>query len=228
MTLSICISTKDRPEALHNLLESIKKYTTDYELIIHDDSIGESIPVATAWNKCAEEAKGTYLVFLNDDMLVTEGWADSMIQFYESHPLVGSLAFKVMDDEGNIQSRGHSFKGLQPYLPAEDVYTVDYSDHPFVKRSTWKRVGGFTAHGHLYYEDADFGLKLQSYGLFNYYNPEAVLIHNTIGLRKGTDEDKRRRTFNENVIQQQSKESFYKAWGEYLTRRDYQPFSCDV
>ena len=217
--LSIIISTKDRPEALQALIDSIKQNTEDYELVIHDDSVGESIPVATAWNKCAEKAKGKYLVFLNDDMLTTPHWATSMITFYEKMPLVGSLAFKVMDDTGSIQSRGHSFRGLQPYLPEEGAITVDYSDHPFVRRDVWERVGGFTAQGHLYYEDADFGLKLQTHGLFNYYNPDAVLIHNTIGLRTGSQEDKEKRHHNESVVQQQSKVSFYQSWGTYLQTR---------
>lgn len=219
MLYSIIISTKDRPDALRALLDSIKKYTSDYEVIIHDDAVGKSIPVATAWNKCAKKAKGKYLIFLNDDMLVTKGWADSMKQMYESYPIAGSLAFKVLDDQGNIQSRGHSFHGLFPYLPEKNVIEVDYSDHPFMSRTRWEQVGGFTAHGHLYYEDADMGLKLQMAGFKNYYNPNAVLIHNTMGLRTGSDEDKKRRSYNESVVQQQSKVSFYKSWEKYLTER---------
>lgn len=217
--LSIIISTKNRPDALKSLIASIETHTKDYELVIHDDEVGESIPVATAWNKCAEKAKGKYLVFLNDDMLVTHNWADEMIKMWESRPLCGTLAFKVYDDQGNIQSRGHSFSGLQPYLPSEDAIEVDYSDHPFTTKNNWQRVGGFTAHGHLYYEDADFGLKMQAAGLRNYYNPNAVLIHKTIGLREGSDEDKEKRTHNETVIQQQSKARFFSVWGDYLLKR---------
>lgn len=217
MLYSIIISTiKEREDALNRLLETIEKHSKDYETIIYDDSKGKSIPVAEAWNRCAKNAEGKYLVFLNDDMEVTEGWLDAQKTMYESFPLVGSLAFKVYDDEGNIQSRGHSFRGLQPYLPDEDVVEIDYSDHPFVSRKLWERVGGFTAHGHMYYEDADFGLKLQSAGLKNYYNPNAVLKHTTIGLRVGSNEDKKRRHYNETVLQKQSKESFYKSWSGYL------------
>jgi len=217
--ISICISTKDRYEALNKLMESIKKNTKDYELIIHNDSIGNSIPVATAWNKCARRSKGKYLVFLNDDMEVTEGWIESQTAMYETFPLVGSLAFKVFDDQGNIQSRGHSFNGLIPYLPPEDVIEVDYSDHPFVSRKLWERVGGFTAHNKMYFEDASFGLKLQSIGLKNYYNSNAILIHTTIGLRVGTEKQKQIRQYNEKVIQQKAREDFYKQWGDYLLSR---------
>lgn len=217
--LSIVISTKNRPDALKGLIGSIETHTKDYELVIHDDAVGESIPVATAWNKCAEKAKGEFLVFLNDDMLVTQGWVDEMYKMWWEKPLCGSLAFKVYDDLGQIQSRGHSFSGRQPYLPPEEVIEVDYSDHPFMTKRNWERVGGFTAHGHLYYEDADMGLKLQSVGLKNYYNPNAVLYHQTIGLRVGTEEDKKRRHHNESIVQQQSKISFFRSWGAYLDER---------
>ena len=220
MFYSIIISTKDRPDALKALLDSIAKYTTDYETIIHDDSIGDSIPVATAWNKCAEKAKGKYLIFLNDDMLVTQHWATNQKEMWQSLPNIGSLAFRVVDDQGNIQSRGHSFNGLQPYLPPEESVQVDYSDHPFTTKTNWLKVGGFTAHGHLYYEDADFGLKLQSRGMPNYYNAGAELIHHTIGLRTGTPEDKKRRKYNEEVVQQKSKVSFFKVWTDYLNLRN--------
>lgn len=232
--ISICISTKDRVEALKKLVESIKKYTTDYEIIVVDDVSSDetpqyvrsekiiykrnedSIPVANAWNQAAEMAGGKYLVFLNDDMEVTEGWVEAQIAMYETFPLVGSLAFKVYDDQGNVQSRGHSFNGLVPYLPEEEAIEVDYSDHPFISKKKFDKVGGFTAHGQLYYEDVDFGLKLQSSGLKNYYNLNAILIHNTLGLRTGTDEDKKKRQHNEKVIQLKSKESFYKSWSDYL------------
>lgn len=220
MKYSIIISTiEGREKALDNLIKSIDETTKDYEVIVYHDKKDKSIPVAEAWNKGAERATGDYLVFLNDDMQTTIGWLDEQEKFYKSHLLVGSLAFKVYDDQGNIQSRGHSFNKLTPYLPPEDVIEVDYSDHPFVTKKLWKRVGGFTAHGHMYYEDADFGLKLQSAGFKNYYNPNAVLYHTTIGLRTGTDEDKKRRYYNENVIQQQSKVSFFKTWSDYLLHR---------
>jgi GT2 family glycosyltransferase len=235
--LSIIVSTKDRCEALKALYESVKKNTRDFEFIVVDDDSKDStrnwlashyikrkennhsVPVAVAWNEGAELAEGEYLVFLNDDMLVTPGWADEMRKMYETKLLIGSLAFKVIDDQGNIQSRGHSFVGHQPYLPEEEVEIVDYSDHPFMTKKMWERMGGFTAHGHLYYEDADMGLKLQSRGFFTYYNPKAVLIHQTIGLRTGSTEDKKRRKHNEEVVQQQSKVSFFKVWENYLNSK---------
>lgn len=235
LDLSIIIGTKDRLPYLQVLIESIKRNSNcEYEVIVVDDDSKdgtsawcvaqdikyirnkESVPVATAWNQGAEISEGYYLVFLNDDMTVDKEWDTQQIILARSSPLMGSLAFKVFDDEGNVQSRGHSFSGLQPYLPDENVVEVDYSDHPFVARRMWNRVGGFTAHGHMYYEDADFGLKLQSRGYTNYYNPKAILRHLTVGLRVGNQGDKDIRAHNENIRQAESKENFYSTWETYL------------
>ena len=235
LDLSIIISTKDRKPYLETLIKSIKANSNcEYEIIVVDDASDDgtgtwcitngirymrnnkSVPVATAWNQGAEIADGYYLVFLNDDMTVEKGWDTSQIILARSSPMMGTLAFKVFDDEGNVQSRGHSFQGLQPYLPDEGVVEVDYSDHPFVAKRMWKYVEGFTAHGQMYYEDADFGLKLQSRGYKNYYNPEAILRHLTVGLRVGSPEDKAKRKYNEEVLQQEAKESFFSEWETYL------------
>lgn len=236
-SLSVVIGTKDRRAHLEALINSIKENTKDFEIIVVDDASeddtpewavrqdirylrnNKSVPVADAWNQGAEVATGKYLVFLNDDMLVEPEWASEQIRLYETNPFTGCLAFKVYDDTGQVQSRGHSFMGVVPYLPDEDVVEVDYSDHPFVSRRMWRYVGGFTAHGHMYYEDSDFGLKLQSRGYKNYYNPKAVLRHTTVGLRVGTEEDKKKRRYNENVLQKEAKKSFMMEWETYLLNK---------
>lgn len=111
-TFSCIITTKDRLEALKRLIESIEKYTEDYELIVVNDvstdgtnewlakqqvrysqykgsgtyqsiSYANSIPVATAWNLGVEVANGEFIQILNDDMEVTEGWLTTQKQIYE-------------------------------------------------------------------------------------------------------------------------------------------------
>lgn len=237
--VSIIISTKDRIQYLRDLIESIWENTKcRYEIVVIDDASSDgtnaylaahdikylhnphSIPVADAWNQGAEMAQGEFLVFLNDDMLTTPDWLDEQVKLYRQNPYAtGSLAFKVFDDEGNVQSRGHSFMGIVPYLPDEDVVEVDYSDHPFVSKRLWKHVGGFNAHGHMYYEDSDFGLRLQSRGYKNYYNYKAILKHLTVGLRVGSVEDKKRRHHNESLVQHKSRESFLMDWEAYLLHK---------
>ena len=109
---SIVITTKDRLESLKRLIDSIERFTEDYELIVVNDastdgtnewlakqhvrygqhsgsgtyqsiSYTESIPVATAWNLGCEVAQGEFVQILNDDMEVTEGWVEQQKQLYD-------------------------------------------------------------------------------------------------------------------------------------------------
>lgn len=185
-------------------------------------SYTESIPVATAWNLGTEVATGDFIQILNDDMEVTEGWLEQQEELYNyltaSGKKVGVLASKLLRGD-EILSRGGAFRGTQlvPVPPPEEVKPVDYSNMPFFKRSVWKDVGGFTAHGRIYYEDADFGIKLEAKGYKNYYNPLSVMYHETLGFRpEHGEEEYKRRQHNEGDEQAKSRESFMKKWENYL------------
>lgn len=181
-----------------------------------------SIPVATAWNLGCEVARGEFIQILNDDMEVTEGWLEQQKQLYDyltnSGRKVGVMAAKLLRGD-EILSRGGAFRGTQlvPVPPPEEVKPVSYSNTPFLRRELWKKVGGFTAHAQMYYEDADMGLVLQSLGYTNYYNPLSIIRHKTLGfLPEHGEIEYKRRQHNENIIQAQARESFMKKWEHYL------------
>ena len=181
-----------------------------------------SIPVATAWNLGCEVANGEFIQILNDDMEVTEGWLEQQKQLYDyltsSGQKVGVLAAKLLRGD-EVLSRGGAFRGIElvPVPGPEEVKPVSYSNNPFMKRDLWKRVGGFTAHAHMYYEDADMGVKLLSMGYTNFYNPLSVIRHETLGFRPEHGEEQyKRRQHNEGVVQAQARESFMRKWEQYL------------
>ena len=181
-----------------------------------------SIPVATAWNLGVEVANGEFIQILNDDMEVTRGWAMIQKQIYEyltnSGRKVGVMAAKLLRGD-EILSRGGAFRGDQLVsVPGpEEVKPVDYSNTPFFKKSLWKEVGGFDAYNHMYYEDVGFCLKVQEKGYINYYNPECVILHETLGfLQEHGEEQVKRRQYNEQVVQLKSRENFMKRWKNYL------------
>jgi len=59
---------------LDRCLDSVKRYTTDYELVIIKGEKGFNDKV----NEGIKKAKGDYLIFLHDDVVVTNGWADKL------------------------------------------------------------------------------------------------------------------------------------------------------
>ena len=104
MEKSIIIPVYYNYKITEECLLSIEKYTQDYELIIINNSPDdielnkvlskrdcviinntENKGVAKSWNQGIERAKGKYLIFLNNDVIVGENWLDDLISGLENH-----------------------------------------------------------------------------------------------------------------------------------------------
>ena len=236
---SIVIATKNRLPYLQTLINSIREFTDDYEIVVIDDvskdgtwewlqtqdmvsiTYTKSLPVAIAWNLGCQLAEGEYLQILNDDMEVTPNWLSNQIELYEKTPNPGVFAAHLLRGE-EVLSRGGMFQGIQLVTPppVDEVFQVDYSNTPFMSKEVWQKVGGIPCYGQMYYEDAGFGLRCLKAGLVNLYNPLCVIKHNVLGSdpSDGIVENKLRQ-FNENVIQQSSRVCFLKEWQIWLENR---------
>lgn len=224
MRFSIILCTIPmRKKALERLLESIKKYTTDYEVLIHDEAI-KHMTAADAWNELTAKSQGEFLQFMNDDMEVTEGWLDSNADVYEilegRGEKVGEMESCIWCHE-NVQTRGGGFAGTQSYIiPGPDeIKKIDYANMPFMRRKVWDDVGPFKAYGTLYCDDAAYGLRCLKKGYTNWYNPISKVIHYTLGQKpEDGEEEVKRRQYAEQVIQKQAKELFLAEWKEWLEK----------
>ncbi len=117
--LSFITATYNGLEYTKDLLESFRQHTshTDYEYIIIDDGSTDGTPeflsslndkehfrtitnsgncgFAHANNRAARAASGDYLVFLNNDLILTPNWLEPMLLAFEQFPDIGCV--------GNIQ-----------------------------------------------------------------------------------------------------------------------------
>ena len=93
-------------------IESIKKHTKDYELIVIDNASSDgsynyiadnsdyrifnkdNLGFVKAVNQGLELAKGEYVCLLNNDIVVTEGWLDGMLKYYTLLSDVGIVGCK--------------------------------------------------------------------------------------------------------------------------------------
>src|SRR3989338_4101199 len=161
-SIVIC-SIPMRKKSLEKLLESIKKYTVDYEVLIHDEAI-KHLSVADAWNELTQKAQGEFIQYLNDDMEVTENWLGAQAQIYdfleEKGEKVGELQSCIWYGDV-IQSQGGLFVGSQLAIlnGSDQLRKIDYSNMPFIRKAVWERIGGFVSYADKYYDDADFGLR---------------------------------------------------------------------
>lgn len=85
-------------------------------LIKSDQNIG----FAAANQLALKKAKGRYLLFLNPDMQIHEGFLDTLITWMETHTDAGIAGCKLLDSSFNCHEalRPSKFPSLLPYLPA--------------------------------------------------------------------------------------------------------------
>jgi len=105
MTVSIIILAYNQHEVTAECLRSIREHTTDYEIILVDngssppiEDVGsvlirneENIGFPKAVNQGIDISTGEYIVLLNDDTIVTEGWLDHLKAHLEDFDIVGPM-----------------------------------------------------------------------------------------------------------------------------------------
>lgn len=142
-------------------------------------------------NAAAREARGGFLLFLNNDVQVATGFLDALVATFRERPDAGAVGPRVLFPDGRLQEAGArifpdgttKFVGVfeDPEQPlVSGVRRVDYCSGVclLVRRSDFERLGGFDdALAPSYCEDVDLCLRLQEAGLAVYCNPASTVVH---------------------------------------------------
>ncbi len=152
---------------------------------------GENLGFAKACNQGAAAARGTYLVFLNNDTLPQPGWLTALVAEVDGHAEVGIVGSKLLYPDGTIQHAGvvRDRKRLLPY----HIYKSFAGDHPavnhrrelqivtaacmLVRRTLFDELGGFDEAFRNGFEDADLCLRAQQRGQLIVYQPRSQVYH---------------------------------------------------
>mgnify|MGYP001566525327 CR=1 FL=1 len=79
----MCIPSYERSSSLEACLKSIRAQTfQNFEILINK----EEGPLAKLRNKLAQDAKGEYLVFIDDDVICSPGWLAAIVKTFEDRP----------------------------------------------------------------------------------------------------------------------------------------------
>ncbi|MEK1938739.1 MAG: glycosyltransferase, partial [Pseudomonas sp.] len=220
--VSILVPTKDQLPLLQRCVESLLEKTayTNYELLIIDNA--SETAEAKTWlagieqlnseqirvvrypgpfnfsainNAAAAQAKGEYLVLLNNDTaILREDWLHELLN-HARRPEVGIVGAKLLFPNGKIQHAGvvlglsgpadHPFlgdagdsAGYMHRLLVDQNYSAVTAACLIIRKEVYDAVGGLDeVTFKVSYNDVDLCLKVREAGYLSVWTPYSVLLH---------------------------------------------------
>ena len=241
--ISIIMVTFNKLEYTKQCLESIIRNTEypNYEIIIVDNASvdgsvqyiqefehstkgvsfirnDKNLGFAAANNMGANSATGDYLVFLNNDTIVTPGWLQELLYCLNKYPLAGMIGpvTNAIGNEAKIEvdykaltginyfaaRRADKYRGMAFEIRVLALYCT------MISRNLYSRLGGLDERYQVgMFEDDDLALKIRNAGL-TLLCAEGVFIHHFHGISFNQFEDQElQRIFHEN------RRKFEQKWG---------------
>ncbi|WP_298331931.1 glycosyltransferase, partial [Asticcacaulis sp.] len=226
---SLIIPTRDRLSLVRAAVESIEANTVNasYEIIIIDNQSQETatldwlrdgeqtgrfrvIPYDAPFNfadmnnRAAEQARGTLLGFINNDVELIDGHWLTVAAAHLSRPEVGAVGARLRFSNGMIQhggvilGTGGLAENAFQTVHVDDVgyfhrtrvagnYSAVTAACLFCRRSDFTIIGGFDAENlPVAFNDVDFCLRLRETGLLIVWTPDIELYHHE-SVSRGRD-----------------------------------------
>ena len=151
----------------------------------------ENLGFIGSCNRGAGLARGSFLVFLNNDTAVQPGWLDALVGTFDRFPGTGLVGAKLLYPNGQLQEAGgviYADARAGNYgrfdAPMDPRFTsvreVDYCSGAAlaVPAALFRELGGFDEHYRpAYYEDADLAMRVRQRGLRALYQPSSLVVH---------------------------------------------------
>ena len=160
----------------------------------------ENLGFVGSCNAGAAMARGEFVLFLNNDTLVTPGWLEALLRCFEEEANVGLVGARLIYPDGRLQEAGGiifsdgSGWNYGRFEDTEDTRfmfrrEVDYCSGAAImlRRSLFERLGRFdTRYAPAYYEDTDLAFSVRAAGFKVCYEPRSRVVHFE-GITAGTD-----------------------------------------
>lgn len=256
--ISILIPCKDHAEDTEACIESILHQSTykNYEILVIDNGSKENETMLLFkrlekntkikilhWNYpfnysrinnyAAKNAKGEYLLLLNNDTeVITPEWIEEMLM-YAQRKDVGAVGAKLYYEDNTIQHAGiiigmgaDGVAGHAHYRqPKENLgymgrlyYAQNMSAVTgacmMVKKTLYDKLNGLDESFEVAYNDVDFCMRLRKNGYLNVFTPYAEMYHYESKSRGMEDTEPKKARFQEEV------RLFKKRWKMELEKGD--------
>ncbi|MYI07586.1 MAG: glycosyltransferase, partial [Gemmatimonadetes bacterium] len=184
-------------------------------------------------NRGAAEARGRFLLLLNNDTLVQDGAIDALAATFDLYTDAGLVGAKLFFNDGSLQEAGgivfsdgsalNYGRDDDPRKPEYNyVRDTDYCSGAAIMLplALWRELGGFDEYYvRAYYEDTDLAFRVREAGYRVLYQPFAKIIHSE-GATSGTDLSQ-----GEKRYQAENRHRFLKRWRKTLEAKHLPPDS---
>lgn len=191
----------------------------------------ENLGFLRTCNKASREAVGTYIVMLNNDTNVQEGWLSALLELVLSDPAVGLVGPKLVYPDGRLQEAGgivwndgSAWNYGKWDNPDREQYNcareADYISGACIllPRCLWEEIGGFDErYVPAYCEDVDLAFEVRKRGYRVVYQPKSRVVHFE-GTTCGTDPRAGVKQY-----QEINRKTFFKKWEPVLLARHFLP-----
>jgi len=219
--VTIIVPTRDNAAFLKRCVGSLERLTTyrNYELLIIDNNTSDPetlayldsmphrvVPFREKFNYsrinnfAVAQAKGEYILLLNDDTeVIFGGWLEAMLE-HAQRPEVGAVGARLLYPDGRIQHAGvivgvgspwepgvamhsnHFYSSDSPGYAGALLTTTDYSAVTaacmLFRKSLFEDLGGLEEENlPIQFNDVDLCLKMREKGYHIVYTPYAELYH---------------------------------------------------
>jgi GT2 family glycosyltransferase len=151
----------------------------------------ENVGFIRGCNQAARQAEGKYLMFLNNDTIVTPQWLSNLVKTMERSSLYGAVGGKLVNLNGQLQEAGSIIwsdgtamgygRGDYAFNPEYSYQReVDYCSGAclLVRLDVFRRLGEFDErYAPAYYEDSDLCMGIHKLGYKVIFDPGVMVFH---------------------------------------------------
>ncbi len=209
-------------------LKKLKEENRDISIRIIENE--ENLGISRAKNQGAAEAKGDYILFLDDDILIENcDFLANIIPFYQKldKPAFVMPFFLELGEieKGSTRTYGTYYYlfGIKKLKPRKKISSILKYEKDiqipiaqggamFVKNIVWKELGGFDESQKFNLDDDDISTRAMIYGYKNYLYNKEYILH--MGITKRMD--KKRYAWNDLTYYSGKSKAIWKNFS-YLT-----------